>query len=168
MQLPHMRAVATRPRAPIQAARTWLDRPPPVCPSPRRPPPRRSSPAIVAAYEAGKADAEQEARRHASALARDLAAAEAAAHIVAAEEHAAASAAEEVRSAVATGKPPLRKVPCERFRERVVACYRYQREQAEATGEALSVLSLRCAPDVEHLERCAHTEIKRHMHPDRR
>ena len=134
----------------------------------RCPTPRRSSPAIVAAYEAGKADAEQEARRHASALARDLAAAEAAAHIVAAEEHAAASAAEEVRSAVATGKPPLRKVPCETYRERVVACYRYQREQAESTGEALSVLSLRCAGDVENLERCAHVEIKRHMHPDRR
>jgi hypothetical protein len=129
---------------------------------------RREEGAMRAAYDQGKTDAEQGARQHAFQVAQQLAAAEAASRVVNAEEEGTARARLAIKTASAGGRAPFGSVPCSGEREKVVACYRFQKAEAATGGAPFWERSLQCGKLVTDLESCSHVETAALLRPSAR
>jgi len=126
----------------------------------------RPEKSLQEAFKAGKDSADRAARRHASALARDLAAAEAAARVVQAEEVASKMAMDEVKTAArGAQRNPFRPVPCKGERDKVVACYEGQRQRSKTADVPFATLSLKCQDVVALFEKCADAESSAMVRP---
>jgi len=129
---------------------------------------RREASAVAAAFAEGKREGERESRTRSLALAKDLAAADAASRVVAAEEMAAKTAAAAARTAAATGRPPFREIPCGPQRSAVAACYAHQQKASGESGVPLHARVLRCAGEVREFEACSQAETSALLRPGAR